>query len=240
MQKETNFFNRDQKTYIAIPGGEWQDSLLRILTQTSIKLNRSSPRNYRIDLPSLNLVLIIARSKDVPDLVTTDSSKAVAGITGTDILIEKSQRSLTSITKKQNSDWLIPVDDQAPKPTVYFGFTPNAYDKFGQQASLEQVLTGLVISAYPILAQQYLTTKGMSAEIQYQAGKIEGLWQLLSNCYAVCDISSTGATREANQISLWESILQVQLVLFLNQDKLTNPDQQRINNLKEVLSNNSN
>ncbi len=65
-------------------------------------------------------------------------------------------------------------------------------------------------------------------------GKIEGLWRLFPKMYAICDIASTGSTREANSIEWFASIFTAQLVLYESED-MSWIDRARVNDLKEQL-----
>lgn len=58
------------------------------------------------------------------------------------------------------------------------------------------------------------------ASIEAFGGKIERLWNQIPDNYAVVDISETGSTRDANNLTVFQSILAAQLVLYVNAEKL--------------------
>jgi ATP phosphoribosyltransferase len=221
---------------IASPNGEWGSSIKKMLTAANICWEQKSERSYGIYLPRLDVTLVTTRAKDVPRLVMDARSDAVAGMTGTDILIEKGLQELQA----QPIGWPIPLaelDPQAPQPKVYLASTPNDYDGNDfYSPSLQTVTNGSVVTSYPNLARQYFDAKGYpQVEIEEFAGSIEGLWQLLPACYAVVDISATGTTAEANALSILDTILLVQLMLMENTDKMNDGDKRRIDDFKDAL-----
>jgi len=112
-----------KETYLALPGGEWFKSLMRTIDDSGLQTKQNCQRDYLVRLPKLGINGVVVRSKEVPTLVSSQQSSAVAGFTGTDILVEQKIRTLTEA--QQGQDWLVPLDEKAPQPQVYLGTTPN-------------------------------------------------------------------------------------------------------------------
>jgi ATP phosphoribosyltransferase len=228
---------KDESKVATPNSGEWGSSIKKMLTAAEIRWEQTSERSYGIYLPRLKVTLVTTRAKDVPRLVMDDRSDAVAGMTGTDILIEKGLQKL----KGQPVGWPVPLtelDPQAPQPKIYLASTPNDYngDDF-YNPSLKTVTNGSVVTSYPNLARQYFDAKGYpQVEIEEFAGSIEGIWQLLSACFAVVDVTVTGTTAEANALTVLETILLVQLKLIENTDKMNDGDKRRIEDFKDALT----
>src|SRR5690606_36760475 len=111
----------------------------------------------------------------------------------------------------------------------------NATERFGNQLSLANIASGIVVSAYPELARQYFQQEGYKPEIMQEDGKIEGLWRIMSSCFAICDISSSGRTMRENYIDLFEVIMTVSLQLVVEDSKASEKDVERIEALKKLL-----
>lgn len=78
-----------------------------------------------------------------------------------------------------------------------------------------------IVTAYPELARQFFRAEGKAAPTLEQFdGKIEALWRVIPDNYAVIDISSSGMTRKENQITPIVEILTAQLVLYENARKI--------------------
>ncbi len=132
------------KTYLAIPGGEWFDSLMQAFDAAKVLTRQYSSRNYRIDFPQLDLIGVIARTNNIPDIVLNENSIAIAGFAGSDTLIRQGKRKLNETGK----DWVVPLSQlvpTAPKPEVYLGTTPNHFAILpeGMSTSLDTILEGL-------------------------------------------------------------------------------------------------
>lgn len=94
-----------------------------------------------------------------------------------------------------------------------------------------------IATAYPVILKQWLETQGYKeSSIATYQGKIEGLWMLFQNYYAVCDISSTGVTLEANELKMFQTIMEAQLVLYRSEQKMQMTDNQKIQTLLTRLN----
>lgn len=225
---------KERKTTILLPAGEWQQSLLTTLACASISCIRESERNYLVTFPDLDIEGVFVRTKSVPKLLADPNSQAIAGFTGTDILIQSGRFTLADL----KDGWEVPLDqcdEAAPRPSVYLGITPTAFEQFDGSPSLADIATGIIVSAYPELARQYFQNKGYKPEIMQEDGKIEGLWRIIPNCFAICDITSSGRTMAENGISLFETIMSVSLQLVIEEGKATKTDIERIEVLKKLL-----
>ncbi len=229
----------NKTTFLLLPGGEWLTTTTTALGQAGIE-TRQQPNSLTLSLPKFNIQGLVARSNDVPRLVDSPESRAQAGLTGTDILVRQQKRSLIDV---QNSDalpdWKMPLGPlvkNIPKSKVYLGATPNARQQFGDEPTLSELAQGTTVSAYTSIAQEYYEQQGLTPNIERFDGKIEGLWNVLGGCFAVCDIEVSGKTRRANEITIVDIIMSAWLVLYENQEKMSPIDQQRLLDLKTALT----
>lgn len=129
---------KDQETFIALPGGEWLTPLQQQFEKQNITWRQESGRNYRVDFDELGISGVIVRSKDVPRLVYRPNSPAIAGFTGSDILVQSGIRDM----REDPQDAVVGLQD-APQASVYLGLTPNAYEQFGPDPTIAQILEGV-------------------------------------------------------------------------------------------------
>lgn len=128
-----------QESLIALPGGEWLKPLQTTIQRAGIGWVQQSERNYLVELPEINLQGVIVRTKDVPRIVERENSPVIAGFTGNDVLIQSRTREFTD-----QLDWPVPLStSSAQSASVYLGYTPNAYERFGTEPSLDQILEGV-------------------------------------------------------------------------------------------------
>lgn len=128
----------EQNTMIALPGGEWLKPLQDACAEAGLTWQQDSERNYQVRFPDLKTTGIIVRTKDVPRLVARPNSPAIAGFTGSDILVEAGASQLGN---PQN--WEVPLKDSAPRASVYLGLTPNAYEQFGSDPTVADIMEGV-------------------------------------------------------------------------------------------------
>ena len=84
---------------------------------------------------------------------------------------------------------------------------PEKVDYMTGQLSGERIAT-----SYPLLLQQFLEERGISAEIVTMKGAVE-LAPRLGIAKFICDLVSTGATLEANGLKAVETVLESEAVL---------------------------
>lgn len=224
---------KEQSTCVVIPLGEWWLSLQQSFTNAGIAIERKSNRDYLINLPDLEINGIGVRTKSIPTYVLGRESRAVAGFTGTDVLVEKGLRRLND-----QSDWRVPLKQLAPgssSPRVYLAETPQA-NSSGCITSIEMILAGIVATTYPEILKQFIQGRNLpSPKIFTDEGKIEGLWRLDSRITGVLDIASTGETLIANGLREFCTVMEAQLVLYPNRVKMTERDMERIIKLQKCL-----
>lgn len=226
----------EQSTYIVVPLGEWWPSLSQSLINAEIAVRRESDRDYLIDLPDLKIKGVDVRTKSVPAYVREKENRAVAGFTGTDILVEKGLRQLND----DQCDWEIPLKQlapDAPSPRVYLAETPRANQLNSTVVSIEMILAGIVATTYPEILRQFIRQGNLPLpKILTDEGKIEGLWRLDDRITGVLDIASTGETLEVNCLREFCTVMEAQLVLYTNREKMTERDIERIMKLKKCLT----
>ena len=224
----------EQSTYIVVPLGEWWPSLRQSFINAGIAVEQKSNRDYLIVFPDLEIKGVGVRTKSVPTYVLERESRAVAGFTGTDILVEKGLRQLNDI-----SDWQVPLKQltpDAPSPRVYLAETPRA-NPSNFVTSIEMILAGKIATTYPEVLGQFILQNNLpTPKILTDEGKIEGLWRLDDCITGVLDIASTGTTLEANGLREFCAVMEAQLVLYPNWAKMTERDMERIIKLKKCLT----
>jgi ATP phosphoribosyltransferase len=82
-----------------------------------------------------------------------------------------------------------------------------------------------IATSYPVIVQNYLKSKGVSAEIHEISGSVE-IAPGIGLAEAICDLVSSGSTLFSNGLQEVETILQSQAVLIKNQQLAT--DKQKI------------
>lgn len=151
-------------------------------------------REYVISSSGGKRRFLLARAKDIPAYV--EEGAADLGITGKD-LVEEQARGVREVM-------------QLP-----FGFCKLVYAV--PQNSVEKPKT--VATAFPKLAQKFLFSKGIDAEVVWLAGAIEAS-VAAGIADAVIDLASSGRTLEANGLRVVEEIMRSSAVVIANQKSL--------------------
>jgi len=218
---------KEKDTQLLLPGGEWLASLLFAFRLANLELRSPDQKNYRYTFvnQALPIVFDLVRSSDVPQNV--DALENVAGgFTGTDILAENDLLPA----------WILPIlalGAKAPRVAkLFLGMTPNYPYQVADNLNLE---TSTVYTKYPNLTQKYLEKqKQKDVAVKYRAGKIEGMWRIDPNNWAITDISSTGQTAWENEITVTKTIMKPKPG-FYRDSQISKQDQLRIDDLREKI-----
>ena len=156
---------------------------------------------------NLPIDILFVRSEDIPSLVS--NGDADLAIVGENVLIEKSLFKRTYIEKIINLGFSnCRLSFAAPKN--------NKIKSFNNKK---------IATSYPNTVKKYLKDKGINASIININGSVE-LTPYIGMSDMICDLVSSGATLEANNLKEIEDILKTQSVLIKN--KNLNKDKEKI------------
>jgi ATP phosphoribosyltransferase len=162
---------------------------------------------------NLPIDILFVRSEDIPSLVS--NGDADLAIVGENVLIEKSLFKRTYIEKIINLGFSnCRLSFAAPKN--------NKIKSFNNMK---------IATSYPNTVKKYLKDKGINASIININGSVE-LTPYIGMSDMICDLVSSGATLEANNLKEIEVILKSQAVLIKN--KNLNKDKEKI--AKKIIS----
>lgn len=160
---------------------------------------------------------MLVRDDDIPNLVT--DGVCDFGIVGTNLLQE---RKLTIEDKRgqtplqANERGLTPLQTEI-NIIRYLGFAACrlaiAVPKTFAYQSISSLANCRVATSYPNLLAQYCQEKNLSIDIINLSGSVE-IAPRLGIADAICDLVSTGATLEANNLQEVETIFKSQAVLI--------------------------
>ena len=156
---------------------------------------------------NLPIDILFVRSEDIPSLVS--NGDADLAIVGENVLIEKSLFKRTYIEKIINLGFSnCRLSFAAPKN--------NKIKSFNNKK---------IATSYPNTVKKYLKDKGINASIININGSVE-LTPYIGMSDMICDLVSSGATLEANNLKEIEVILKSQAVLIKNEN--LNKDKEKI------------
>ena len=148
---------------------------------------------------NLPIDILFVRSEDIPSLVS--NGDADLAIVGENVLIEKSLFKRTYIEKIINLGFSnCRLSFAAPKN--------NKIKSFNNMK---------IATSYPNTVKKYLKDKGINASIININGSVE-LTPYIGMSDMICDLVSSGATLEANNLKEIEVILKSQAVLIKNKN----------------------
>ena len=182
---------------VAVPKGrlleEASELFERALGVSPLKL-LSGSRKLHVDAPEVGLRFTQIRAADVATFV--EHGAAAAGIVGLDVL------------REEPCDLYEPLDLGIGRCRVIVARPRNA-------RPLPQGVAPRVATKYVNLAARHFAKKGLPAEIIKLHGSIE-VAPALGLADAIVDITETGATLEANGLSIDELVLDVSARLVVN------------------------
>lgn len=249
----------NKQTYLAWPSGEWSGTLLKAIQTAGIAVEGVSDRSYVFSVPALNIIATICRATDVPLAIQRITSRAVAGITGSDIIQEFNLSTPDSLENNNYySSTAFPYEclvDNPPEPTFRWGVTPNAEKKFGKEPTFEQLASGVIFTSLPRIAQKRLRSEidrtlpivenpyqlgevdEPRARIEKVTGKVEGLWRMYRDNYLVADVVGKGETAKANEIKLfgYPILDMIWLKMVTSLEKASTADLTRLTQLRDIV-----
>ena len=166
-----------------------------LLTQSGINFS-SSGENLLARSSNMNIDILLVRDDDIPSLV----SKGVAdlGIVGQNVLEE--QKATNRIITAQQ--------------ILELGFS-NCKLAFAKplNSRLRSLKNKRIATSYPALVKKYLKKNSIDAEVIKINGSVE-LTPYIGIADCICDLVSSGATLDANNLIEFKSLMKSQAVLI--------------------------
>ena len=183
---------------IAIQGkGRLSEESIRVLNKSGITfstMNRkllAKAKNYPIDI-------LFVRDDDIPSLVS--NGIADMGIVGENVLVEKTiQLKKSSINKVLNLGF----------SRCKLSFATPAIKK------ISSLRNKTIATSYPNIVRNYLKENNINAKVVNFHGSVE-LTPYIGIADCICDLVSSGATLEANNLIEFKTLLESQAVLVIN------------------------
>ena len=175
--------------------GRLFDSSKDLLIKSGINFSTSGDKLLARS-SNMNIDILLVRDDDIPSLV----SKGVAdlGIVGQNVLAEQvaSNKKITA------------------KSVLNLGFSKCrlAFAK-PVNSKLRSLKNKIIATSYPGLVKKFLKAKNISAEVIKINGSVE-LTPYIGIADCICDLVSSGATLEANNLTEFKTILNSEAVLI--------------------------
>jgi ATP phosphoribosyltransferase len=192
------------KLKIAIQkSGRLSEKSLELFKQCGINISNGD-RKLKAEAKNFPLEILFLRDDDIPQYV--EQKVADLGIVGENVVLENN-KSLTIIKKLDFAHCRLSL--AIPKNEDYQGI---------------QFFEGKKIAtSYPVIIQDFLNKKGISAEIETISGSVE-IAPSIGLADGIADLVSTGSTLISNGLKEVETVLKSQAVLVANQN-LTETEQ---------------
>ncbi|PJE67687.1 ATP phosphoribosyltransferase [Candidatus Shapirobacteria bacterium CG10_big_fil_rev_8_21_14_0_10_40_9] len=234
------FFKFQETTMnIVIPKGEQFNGVMQFFNEIGLEIPENrNPRDFKIPVRNIPLILIPFRAGDIPKIVLDNRSSAKAGITGSDVIWESSY----DLGTDRNEGETLPLDElveDPPKSSLYLGATQEyadiIIDKFERDIEPTDLNGKTIVTIYPNITKEYLKSKNMDRSQIYTISGQDEAAQYVFNLEGILGIKSTGKTIEANRIVIIDEFFEVATILAtFGTDKLTTRDMQLLNDLREM------
>ncbi|MDA9340440.1 ATP phosphoribosyltransferase [Gammaproteobacteria bacterium] len=190
---------KDKKITIAIQkSGRLSDNSKNLLEKSGINF-RTSGEKLLARSSNMNIDILLVRDDDIPSLV----SKGVAdlGIVGENVLAEQ------TATNTQLKAYTI----------LSLGFSKCSL-AFAKPSSsrMKNLSNKAIATSYPGLVEKYLKQNKIKAEIIKINGSVE-LTPYIGIADCICDLVSSGATLEANNLIQFKTLMSSEAVLIGNE-----------------------
>ena len=190
---------KDKKITIAIQkSGRLSDNSKNLLEKSGINF-RTSGEKLLARSSNMNIDILLVRDDDIPSLV----SKGVAdlGIVGENVLAEQ------TATNTQLKAYTI----------LSLGFSKCSL-AFAKPSSsrMKNLSNKAIATSYPGLVKKYLKQNKIKAEIIKINGSVE-LTPYIGIADCICDLVSSGATLEANNLIQFKTLMSSEAVLIGNE-----------------------
>lgn len=189
--------------------GRLHDDSIRLLKECGIDIS-NGVNKLKSEASNFPLEVFFLRDDDIPQYV--EDAVADIGFVGENVVYEK----------KKNVDVVEKLGFGKCRLSIAV--------KRGDEYESERFLEGKrIATSYPVILQDFLDSKGISAEIHEISGSVE-IAPGIGLAEAICDLVSSGSTLFMNGLKEVETILQSQAVLIKNR-QLAAPLQEILNSL---------
>jgi len=189
--------------------GRLHDDSIRMLKECGIDIS-NGVNKLKSEASNFPLEVFFLRDDDIPQYV--EDAVADIGFVGENVVYEK----------KKNVDVVEKLGFGRCRLSIAI--------KRGDDYEDERFLQGKrIATSYPVLVQDFLDRKGITAEIHEISGSVE-IAPGIGLAEAICDLVSSGSTLFMNGLKETETILQSQAVLIKNK-QLAAPLQDILNSL---------
>jgi ATP phosphoribosyltransferase len=197
-----------EKITIAIQKkGRLSDNSKDLLKKSGINF-RTSGEKLLARSSNMNIDILLVRDDDIPSLV----SKGVAdiGIVGENVLAEQAATS-----SKLNAYSIL---------SLGFSKCSLAFAK-PSSSKITSLSKRIIATSYPGLVRNYLKKNNINAEVIKINGSVE-LTPYIGIADCICDLVSSGATLEANNLVEFKTLMSSEAVLISNKSrkKILNPN----------------
>lgn len=183
----------EQTVRIAVQkSGRLSEKSLALLSEAGLKI-KTSNRKLKAHVKNFPVELLFLRDDDIPQYV--HDQVADIGIVGENVVVEKG-KPVELIKRLGFGSCRLSI--AVSKEIEY---TPNFLD--GKR----------IATSYPVIVQQFLNKKGLSADIHEISGSVE-IAPSIGLAEAICDIVSTGSTLISNGLKEVEEIMQSEAVMI--------------------------
>ena len=189
---------KDKKITIAIQkSGRLSDNSKNLLEKSGINF-RTSGEKLLARSSNMNIDILLVRDDDIPSLV----SKGVAdlGIVGENVLAEQ-----TSTNTQLKANIIL---------SLGFSRCSLAFAK-PSSSRMKNLSNKAIATSYPGLVKKYLKQNKIKAEIIKINGSVE-LTPYIGIADCICDLVSSGATLEANNLIQFKTLMTSEAVLIAN------------------------
>jgi len=189
--------------------GRLHDDSIRLLKECGIDIS-NGVNKLKSEASNFPLEVFFLRDDDIPQYV--EDAVADIGFVGENVVYEK----------KKNVDVVEKLGFGKCRLSIAV--------KRGDEYESERFLDGKrIATSYPVILQDFLDSKGISAEIHEISGSVE-IAPGIGLAEAICDLVSSGSTLFMNGLKEVETILQSQAVLIKSR-QLAEPLQEILNSL---------
>ncbi|MBA3660921.1 MAG: ATP phosphoribosyltransferase [Gammaproteobacteria bacterium] len=194
--------------------GRLNDESLRLMAGCGISIK---PRKEQLFCQSDNFELdvLLVRDDDIPSLISEGICDF--GIVGTNLLNEKVLQNNSNLKNKVEVI-----------RTLNFAYCrlSIAVPKNFQYGNISSLKNCRIATSYPDLLKEFLEINKVKSEIINLSGSVE-IAPKLGLADAICDLVSSGATLEANNLKEVETVLESQAVL-IQSSKILSTEKQKI------------
>jgi ATP phosphoribosyltransferase len=210
-----------QRLKLGLPKGSLQEATTRLFERAGFRVVVSE-RSYRPSIDDPELEPMLLRAQEMSRYV--EQGILDCGITGNDWVLEnrsRVERVAELVYAKRTRHpvrWVIAVPDGSPIRSIK--------DLEGKRIATELVT----------VTKEYLTTHGVSAEVEFSWGATEGKVQA-GLVDAIVELTETGQTLIANGLRILETVCESTTQLIANASAMADPWKRRkIESLKTLLA----